>query len=268
VSAAAARPALALLGAAVLLAGCGPRPAPRAAPLAVGPLPSAEQLVGRLAQRRTALTSLRAVAHLRYASPEESHKAKQLVVVARPDRLRLEILSPFGAVFVLAAADGQLAAWARDEATVYRGAASEANLGRYALVDVSVATAVDLLLATPPMRALPGSVVSANDGDIELWEDSGRAVRVAWFAPDTLEPVRYEHRDPDGGVRLRAGFAAYAAIGGVRVAQDVTIELPREQRRIDIALSDVEVNPALPAAVFALATPPGSRVVDLDAGAP
>ena len=78
------------------------------------------------------------MARVSYSSPEESRKAKQLLIAARPDRLRFEILSPFGTVFVLTAADGALAAWAREESTVYRGSASAANLQRYAQVDLPV----------------------------------------------------------------------------------------------------------------------------------
>jgi hypothetical protein len=101
-------------------------------------------------------------ARLRYSAPEESRSAKQLVIAERPDRLRFEILSPFGAVFVLTAADGALAAWTRSESTVYRGSASAENLQRYAQVDLPVATAVDLLLGTPPLRER-GRRVSADE---------------------------------------------------------------------------------------------------------
>jgi hypothetical protein len=49
------------------------------------------------------------------------------------------------------------------------------------------------------------------------------------------------------------------------VATQLGIELPPAGRRIDITLSETEVNPVLGAAIFALETPAGSREVDLDA---
>jgi hypothetical protein len=261
------RPAIAVLATVVLLGGCAPRSASLpSAPAPIGTLPSAEQILAGLAQRRAALRSLRAMARLSYTSPEESHKVKQLVIAERPDRLRFEILSPFGAAFVLTAADGVLAAWQRNESTVYRGAASATNLQRYAQVDLPVATAVDLLLGTPPLQTDPRSVVSADGGAIELWQGAGHGVRVAWFSP-TLEPLRYEQRDSDGRVLLRTTFGQYAASGAVRLPTQFAIELPLQQRRIDIALGDVEVNPVLAGAVFALETPAGSKEVDLDRAA-
>lgn len=257
------RPAIAVVATAVMLAGCAVRSAPRSAAAPIGTLPTAEQILDSLAQRRAALRGLRAMARLSYASPEESRTVRQLVVVERPDRLRFEILSPFGALFVLAAADGALAAWVRDESTVYRGTASAEHLQRYAQVDLAVPTAVDLLLGTPPLRSDPGSVVSAADDAVELWQETDRVVQAAWFTP-ALEPLRYEQRDSEGRVLLRTTFGGYVGAVGVRVATQLAIEQPQAQRRIGIAFSEPEVNPVLAGTVFALETPAGSTVVDLD----
>ena len=65
-------------------------------------------------------------------------------------------------------------------------------------------------------------------------------------------------------VLLRATFGEYATIDGQRVPTQLGIELPPSQRRIEIALSETEVNPPLADAVFALETPAGSKVVDMD----
>ena len=89
------RRALTVLAAVALLAGCTTRPAARPGTAPVGALPSAEDIVAALEQRRGAVRSLRAMARLSYASPEETRKAKQLVIAERPDRLRFEIFSPF-----------------------------------------------------------------------------------------------------------------------------------------------------------------------------
>jgi outer membrane lipoprotein-sorting protein len=256
-----------VLAAAVLLAGCASRPAPRPGAAPIGTLPSAQRVLDGLAQRRAAVRGLRALARLSYVSPDESRRAKQLVIVERPDRLRFEVLSPFGAVFVLTAGGGVLAAWAREESTVYRGAASAENLQRYAQVDLPIAIAVDLLLGTPPLRGDVDSVVSDDDGAVELWQETGHRTQVAWFTP-ALEALRYEQRDAEGRVLMRTSFSQYAAVDGVRMPTQLAIELPLEQRRIDIALSETEVNPVLADTVFVLETPAGSTVVDLDRTSP
>ncbi|MFN8643191.1 MAG: DUF4292 domain-containing protein [Candidatus Binatia bacterium] len=261
------RAAIAVLAAAVALAGCGPRPAPRPT-LPGGVSADAAALVAADTARRAALRSLRAWARLSYESPQESHRAKQLLIAERPDRLRLEIFSPYGAVFVLAAADGSLAAYDRGAKTVYRGAANADNLRRYTQMDLPVAGAVDLLLGTPPIDAAEPGVVTVDADAIELWHGTADGgARVAWYSA-ALAPLRYEERDRDGAVRLRAAWDGYAAIDGVPVATQLQIELPPSQQRIAIALSEVEVNPPLADGVFAFQTPAGSSVVDLDGSAP
>jgi outer membrane lipoprotein-sorting protein len=226
-------------------------------------LPQLAEVMRAVETRRDSIQSLRAVARMQYTSPDESRKAKQIIIAERPDRLRLEVLSPFGTVFVLAASDGALAAYSRDEDAVYRGAASSANLARYAGVDLPVAMAVDLLLGTPPVDGAAEGVVSFSPNGVELWQSSPRGAQVIWFTP-LLEPIRYEQRDEDGYVRLRATFDSYANVDGTRLPTLVGLELPRSRERIEITLRDPEVNPVLAKSVFALKTPPGSREIELD----
>jgi outer membrane biogenesis lipoprotein LolB len=218
------RAAIAVLTTAVALAGCSTRPAP-GPPAAAGTRVDAASIVAADA-RRAALRSVRAWARLAYESPDESHRAKQLLIAERPDRLRMEIFSPFGAVFVLTAADGALAAYDRGASTLYRGAASADNLRRYTQMDLPVAGAVDLILGTPPVDAAEPGVVSVDGEAIELWRalpDGG--ARVVWYSAALL-PLRYEDQDRDGRVRLRAAYEAYATIEGVPVATELRIELP------------------------------------------
>jgi hypothetical protein len=257
------RAAIAVLVTVVALAGCIARPTPHPEGGVTGPLPGSTAIFDAIGARRAAVHSLRAWARLSYSAPNESHRARQLLIAARPDRLRLEILSPFGTIFVLTTNDGTLAAWARDESTVYRGAASQTNLERYTQVDLPVEIAVDLLLGTAPLDDSADGVVSADDGAVKLWQEAAAGATVAWFTP-ALELTRYEQQDASGRVTLRAAFGAYAAVDGIRIPTQLGIELPPTERRIDIVLSEPEVNPVLPPAVFALQTPAGSREVDLD----
>lgn len=248
----------------VVLGGCTVRQEPPLLP-ASGPFepPPLAELMRAVDARRDAIQSLRAVARMHYTSPSESRKAKQIIVAERPDRLRLEVLSPFGTVFVLTASDGTLAAYSRDEATVYRGVASPENLARYAGVDLPIPTAVDLLLGTPPVDRGEEGVVSRSAEGVELWQNRTRGSQVTWFTT-LLEPVRYEQRDEDGYVQLRATFEAYASVGGTRLPTFLDLELPPSRERIEITLRDPEVNPILASSVFALEAPRGSREVDLD----
>jgi len=213
--------------------------------------------------RRSEIRSIRALARTSYSSPEPSQRVRQLILAARPDRLRWEILSPFGTAFVLTAIHGTLAAYVPGEHTVYRGAASPENLARYAGVDLSVATVVDLLLGTPPLL-VDGLIVASEEGDeFELWQSVDDEVFVSWFSP-LMDPVRYESRDNEGYVLVRATFGDFTRVQGIRLATHLTVEIPPSSRRVEMELREPEVNPDLPDRLFALQTPPGTTEVDID----
>lgn len=245
------------------VAGCAPRRIEQLPPPTSLELPAAADLLGSLRARRESIRGLRAVARMSYTVDGDSRRARQILVAERPDRLRLEVLSPFGTVFVLATDKGQLAAYVPEEGVVYRGRASADNLARYIPIDLPVSTAVDLILGTPPMDGRREPVVSREDGLLKLWQDAERRVYVIWFT-DRLDPARYEQRDEEGRVLLRASFADFSDVASVRLPMQIGVELPPSQQRIDIALREPEVNPVVADATFALQTPPGIREIVLD----
>jgi outer membrane lipoprotein-sorting protein len=106
-------------------------------------------------------------------------------------------------------------------------------------------------------------MVSWENGQVKLSQESARRVHVTWFT-DTLEPARYEQHDEQGTVLIRATFADFAEVATLRVPTRLDLDLPSSQQRLEIAFREPELNPSLPDSLFALATPSGSRVVDLD----
>lgn len=253
------------LAAGTLVVGCAAtRPVPiRPAPAV---LPSAAALDDALAARRANVHSLRALGRLHYHDPRESGTSREAIVVARPDRVRVEVLSLFGSIFVLTADNGAMTAYARQEDTLYRGQASPENLGRYARLNLAVNDLVDIVLATPPSR--PGSPAEVSfdpgPGAVRLSRyRPDRGTQVVWFS-DAILPIATEEQGADGAAQWRATFAHYEDHSGVPVATHIGLELPEWSRSIDIVLDDIDLNPALDRSIFALQTPPGSKVVDLD----
>jgi hypothetical protein len=248
----------------VMGAGCAAvRPvSPHAAPSV---LPSAADLDGALVARHDALRSLRALARLRYQDADGSSSSREAIVVARPDRLRVEVLSVFGTVFILTTGDGAMAAYARQEDTVYRGQASLENLQRYARLFLPVRDLVDLLLGTPPPRPALQQRVSFDSeaGSVRLWRALNEGAQVVWFN-DAMLPVAAEERRRDGQILWHATFTGYQGHDGLPLATHVMLELPLWSRSIDITLADVDVNPAVDSSIFAFRAPPGSKVVNLD----
>jgi outer membrane lipoprotein-sorting protein len=247
-----------------LLAGCAAQrpPGPYAAP---EKLPSAEELTGALAQRREAVHSLRGLARLRLRDGAQSTTSREAVVVERPDRLRVEVLSAFGSAFVLTADKGALSAYAPSENTVYQGAASPENLARYAGVGVPVAALVDLMLGTPPPSQSDDATVGfdPNTGWTGLSELVPDGLRVTWFSQAQV-PVLVEQRDGNDAVLWRATFGNHEDHGGLLVPTYIALEVPSRSRAVEINLEGVDVNPQIDQSLFALQPPRGTKVVSLD----
>jgi len=245
-----------------LIAGCtATRPVtPHAAPAV---LPSAAVLEAALAARRDAVRSVRALARLRYHDVEQSVTSRDAIVVARPDRVRVEVLSVFGTVFLLVADDGQMTAYARNENTVYRGQASPQNLQRYVRLGLPLEELVDIMLGTPPPRD-GRAQVSFDEavGAVRLRRLLNEGTQTVWFSDATL-PVATEEAGADGAAHWRATFGGYEDHSGVPIATQIVINLPAWSQSMEIALQDIEVNPPLDHSAFAFQAPSGSKVVDL-----
>jgi len=245
------------------LHACAPR-----RPVAVGPegpLPTAQDLQSLLASRREAVTTLRALARVRIKDADGTMASREAIVVERPARLRVEVLSAFGALLVFTVDDGQLRAYASSQDTVFTGAASPENLARYAGVGLAPDQLVDLLLGTPPTPAGGRGDVAADPGTgwIALTEPMVGGTRVTWFTAARV-PVAVEDRDDGGDVLWRASFDAHEDHGGVPLPTRITLEAPPLGRAVDIALTDLDVNPRLDAGAFVVRVPPSARVVPLD----
>jgi hypothetical protein len=262
------RPAIgAALASLLVVSACGPRrPTIFRAP---DSLPEARQLDTALENRRAAVQSMRALARLRYRDTESGNTSREAIAVARPDRLRVEVLSFFGAVFVLTTDNGRFTAYARHEDTIYRGEASPENMWSYARIGLPVMDLVDIMLGTPPRRTADWAQVAWDPerGWIELTQEfSNGAEQVVWFLGRL--PAAAEFRDPYGDIQWHATFGGYETHDNVPIATRIRLEVPARERSVEIELNDVDVNPELEASTFALDVPEGVRVVDIDGVGP
>lgn len=251
-----------MLLAATAFGGCTPRqPLPR--PTAPDKLPTVFEIDSILSERRNSLRSLRALARLQYRHPDGSSSSREAIAVARPDRMRVEVLSLFGAVFVLTAQEGRFTAYARQENTVYRGTASPENMWRYARIGLPVVDLVDLVLGTPPQRTEVWSHVSFDEetGWVQLSQELEGGIQAVWLAADL--PQAAEYRDEFGDVQWRAYFDDYRDHGTTPVATRIRLEVPDAEHSVEITLSDIDVNPNLGTSIFSVDIPASSRIVEL-----
>lgn len=273
------RPARALAGAAprlllpgvFLAAACAVTP--EVPELPAPPLAAVrpEVLLERLAAGEAAVTTLRALATVRYEGPTDSGSASQVIVVALPDRARLEVLSPVGTAVLLLAIRGDgltLHAPARREYGV--GRATPDTLGRLIRMPVPPGPLLRLLAGLPPLPVRPG------DPRVQVVRDE-RVVRVEsvdgpfwqrlWTDPDGAWLTRGELGEADT-LLLRFKFDERRLLDATPFPFLVAVEGVGARTRLTIRYETVRLNGPVEAELFDLPRPadPGTRFLDLGRG--
>jgi outer membrane lipoprotein-sorting protein len=257
------------LGAA--LTGCVP--GRRVAPLLPlpGPPPSPEALLRKLEERSAALHSFRALAELDYVGPKGKAHVREVVLVERPDHLRIEMMSAFGVALQVTSDGKQIYAYHRGEKTFYRGKASVENLARFTRLDLDLREIADLLVGLPPGRHRLKELTISPDEASRSWRVSGLlpdgGAFLVWFGADDLLPARAEEFDREGNQIYTAIYSGYIEVGGIAIPQQIEFEAAAEQAKIKLTYSTVSVNEPLAKDLFRFDPPPGSKQVDLDRAA-
>jgi outer membrane lipoprotein-sorting protein len=213
------------------------------------------QLLDSLVKRREVVRSVRGFAQIAYESGDENLGARHAVLVRRPDHFRLEVLSPFGALAVIASDARQLVVYARREAKIYRGPATAASVGAYTQVPVEVADVTAILLGTPPERVATGPATVAPDPAVGAFKltvpvEGGRAL--VWFDPETLVPVASE-TPLANGVRLRVAFEDYKAIGSLPFPHAIDMKVEPGDRVVRVRYATPSLNTDIADTLFTFA---------------
>ena len=142
-----------------------------------------------------------------------------LYVVAVPDKLRLDVVSPFGATVSTVTSDGkQFALFDLRQKQFLRGPANACNLGRFTQVPVPPAALVQLLRGEAPV------LVHAEAGASIAWESGEYVVRIQSTRGASeeihLQPLEQDYSLPFSAQRVR--------VTEVRVVQQ-GVELYRAQ---------------------------------------
>jgi outer membrane lipoprotein-sorting protein len=230
---------------------------------------SAVELLTKLDARANSLRSFRALADMHYVSATDKLGIREVVVVERPDRLRIEMMSTFGVALQIATDGKTVRAFHRGDRVYYRGAATTENLARFTRLDLDLAEIADLLVGLPPARPDAHSGSLAYDRKLGEWRVSstgpgGGGVEL-WFDAGDLNLARALANDSDGRRRYEANFGSYTTIDGVSVPALVRFEVPEQGAKIELRYSKISVNPALEASLFVFDAPPNTKIVDLDA---
>lgn len=243
-----------------LLAACAP--APPLPPLA--PVPSeaelADELLRRLGANAQAFHGVAGMAKVKVVTPERKVGATQVLFAEKPDRFRAETLSPFGTPVLLTATDGALlSVYAPGEGAFYQGEASLQNFQRFVPVPLRLADLVHIILYHPPLVPFLEKSAASLPGQgyrLHLAGDQGLRQELFFDLQLRLREARYYRGEELQLQILYDEFREASPPFPLRTE----VEMPLFGARATIALSDIELNPVIPAERFTLSPPAGVDV--------
>jgi len=190
-----------------------------AAPPPASQFPNAQAALDRMRATTSCSRALTSDAKIDYFGEAGRIRGSLLYVVAVPDKLRLDVVSPFGATVSTVTSDGhEFALFDLRQKQFLRGPANACNLGRFTHVPVPPAALVQLLRGEAPVLVhTPAAATIA-------WESGEYVVRIQSTRDATeeihLQPLEQDYALPFGSQRVR--------VTEVRVMQQ-GIELYRAQ---------------------------------------
>ncbi|MBI4529230.1 MAG: hypothetical protein HY695_35985 [Deltaproteobacteria bacterium] len=219
------------------------------------------EFVGILSQRIEDFRSLRALATVNYSGPDGRAGFQEAVIVHRPDRLRLETLSPLGVILIVTADADELAGFHTREGLFYRGRSSKQNLLYYTQIPLELREITALLMGLPPVSLQPGWEGEGNS----LYRDvaGGRREKVA-FHVSLGVPASWERSGQDGTPELSAQFSDYSATTAGPFPHKIVLEARAPKLRLEIRYQEPEVNVSLPSGLFVQQKPGNAKEIPLE----
>lgn len=212
-----------------------------------------------LALRAAERTSLRAEARVSIEGQRRASFAKQLLLLERPARLRLEIVGLLGQRVAVLATDGSRYDLYRAERPALESGEVHAGI-LWEVVGLALTPeeAVQLALGVP---LLPSEGTPAAESAAGLPDGGLRVVLRARAADEprrTLEfdgagqLARYAVHAPDGALVFEARYGDYRDVAGGAFPFAIAVELPATGTHAELQFQWVELNPTLSDDLFRL----------------
>ncbi|PLY02671.1 MAG: hypothetical protein C0622_05285 [Desulfuromonas sp.] len=238
----------------VVLTACVPR-----GPEQWGSLPGDADLLNLVAQRSGEIKTLDTAASVHLTSHGKYYSSQQFLLLERPDRLRADVLTGFGQLVLQLTSDGdQLAVFLNTEVPgrFLSGPATYENFLRFIRVPLAPRELLAILLYDPPMRAFDKSRVALSErGDRLLLILTGGDSRqeLSFDSQRRLTGCRYYWQET---LQLSVEYDDIAEEDGF--PRQLIVEIPEEETRLKLSLSEVVLNEPIDPQRFRLSQPEGS----------
>ncbi len=226
-----------------------------------GVLPSGSQVLERLETRRRAVRSFVLQGEIHLKGPGGELFGDHLIQGAYPDRIRAQVLGPFGKPLITLACDGRrLTVLDYRGNRAFRGPASRRNLARFLGLELSPAEVYALLTGSIPLAGATRPRVSAHAAPgralLDLLELGGSLEISLVFS---LEDYRVEEavlKQWPGRRELNARFSSFTKAGPGFYPRRLTL-WDQDDRLVEITSDRLVLNRPPDRDAFHLRLPPG-----------
>ena len=214
---------------------------------------------------------LQAGFNVRLSGPSQSGSTTGALVIAAPDRVRINVQTPLSTPLLYLASDGRaLHAWTQQSATFFRGDDALAVLHELTGGAVGVADFVAVLTGRLPLTDGRLLAASAVEGGVEVVleaPDGARVRAVVDPQKDLLTRLEVGPGDPSTPAGLAAVWVRFTwpdtmRFEGRHMPEELKVEIPSLGWTLDITFHTWDAPGSVPE-VFTLAPPPGATEADL-----
>ncbi len=235
----------------VFIAGCavpaGPMP----------PAPAVAALREKLIENGRLWQQLDAVAKVGLTRADRFYSSQQFILAEKPRRLRVDVLSLFGQLALQLSVDQdrlQILDKTSLPPRAYAGPMDDALLARMTRLPLSLSQLIHLLLYDPPvMPTETGKVEQTGDRYLLRLADGQREQIFSFDSQLNLRRGEYLH---GGQSLLQIDYDDIGPTDGFPRA--IRVQMPVEQIRLTLSLSDLRLNQPAPAKRFRLTLPEGA----------
>ncbi len=193
-------------------------------------------------------------------------RGKQVLVLERPARLRVDVLGLLNQTLAVLVTDGERFELFRvGDRSFESGEVHPDLLWQEAHIALTPAEAVELLLGAPRRdpSLVPVVALGTSEGSIriDLADAEGSIRRRVGF--DAEGRLRWIEAVGDEEVEWRASFDRYKLVGDTHFAHAISLDVAAGRTHAEISLHDVELNPEISPDLFRLRPP---RFGESDAG--
>jgi len=181
-----------------------------------------------------------------------------MIFAQKPDRWRIEVLSPMNMPVFLFLSDGkEWISYSIQENRYVRGKTD----GNTTLLGLRMRDLVAFVFGQlPDVKTGPEKVTCSSDGDLFLLTVPGEmGASKVWIKPGEDRVVKSEFYDTDGDMTLTTRFTGFKRLGEELFPYGVDIHLPEESTWITLSYETVELNPPLSEDLFQFVPPSGAR---------